>query len=673
MKKLVIVESPSKSKTIGKYLGSDYEVLASVGHIRDLATSGKYGLGVDLENDFKPEYKNATGKTKVINQLKKAVKEADYVYLATDPDREGEAISWHLKDVLKLSDGDYDRVRFYEITKDKVIDAIENSSKIDYDLVDSQEARRILDRIIGFRLSNLMRKKTRGKSAGRVQSVALKLIVDREREILAFIPEEYWTIAAHFEEFSANLYKYKTEEIKIRNEEEADKIICELKKDYVVESVERKDRKRKSKPAFTTSTMQQTASSKIGFAPKKTMSIAQELYEGIDLESERSGLITYMRTDSTRLSSEFIGQSFNFIEKEYGEKYKGSVKVKKGANEQDAHEAIRPTSIYRTPESIKKYLSTDQYKLYNLIYKRALASLMSDALFEGTTVIIDNNDFKFKATGQVLKFDGYLKVYGGFEEANDVILPTINEKDSFVADSVEKEQHFTQPPARYTEASLIKALEEKGIGRPSTYAAIIDNIKSRDYVILEKKNFKPTEIGFEVTDKLQEYFKDIINVEYTKEMEDALDKIADKEISKVKLLTEFWGRFNPLVEVAFKEMEQKPVEETGEDCPECGSHLVIREGKYGKFVACSGFPKCRYIKKEEKEEKVIGKCPSCDKGNIVEKKTRKGKIFYGCTNYPKCKMATWDEPVLKLCPECKALLSRKDGVVKCSKCDYKED
>jgi len=680
MNKLVIVESPSKSRTIEKYLGSGYKVTASMGHIMDLATSGKFGLGVDVENNFKPTYEPIKGKKTFINDLKKLSKNYDVIYLATDPDREGEAISWHLKEALKINDDNYYRVTFHEVTKDKIKEAFENPGKINFDLVKSQETRRILDRIIGFRLSKLMQAKTSGVSAGRVQSVAVKLIVDREREILAFIPEEYWTITSIFKDFEAKLFKYKKDDLTIPNEETADKIISSLSSDYKVESVEKKTRKRSAKLPFTTSSLQQESSNKLNFAAKRTMKIAQTLYEGINLKNERVGLITYMRSDSTRLSDSFIDEANSYILKTYGDSYKGYVKKDKNKeNVQDAHEGIRPTSIYRTPESVKEYLTDEEFKLYELIYYRTLASLMADAKIDGTTIIFDNNDYKFKLTGQILIFDGYLKVYSKYETSEDKILPDIKEGEVYQNIDIEKVQHFTEPPARYTEAKLIKELEELGIGRPSTYATIISTIQDRKYVVIEKKNFKPTEIGFEVTDMLQEGFSEIINVKYTANMETDLDKIADGKEDNIKFLTEFWNKFETLVEQGFKNLPKKEAEKTGEICPECGSDLVKRKSKYGFFTACSNYPECKYIKKENTENdifesEVIGKCPICKKGDIVTKKTRTGKIFYGCTNYPKCKAATWDLPTLNLCPKCKSMLVNKEGTIKCSnvKCDYQE-
>ena len=646
MKNLVIVESPSKSKTIEKYLGKDYKVVSSKGHIRDLATKGKYGLGVDLENNFAPTYEIIKGKKKMVSDLKKEVKAADKIYLATDPDREGEAISWHLKDELNIKDKDYERVVFNEITKNTVIDAFNHARKIDDDLVRSQETRRILDRIIGFRLSKLMQSKTGGKSAGRVQSVALKLIVDRENEINNFIKEEYWDITGVFNEFEANLEKYKDEKVEIHNETEADEILSKLSNVFKIEDVSKKEKNKQSKPPFITSTLQQEASTKLGFNAKKTMSIAQKLYEGIDLGNETTGLISYMRTDSIRLSDEFVKSAYQYIERNYGKEYLGIVKKsKKTENVQDAHEAIRPTSINRTPEVVKEYLTTDEYKLYKMIYYRALSSLMKDAKQEQTSVTLDNNNYKFKVTGSVIVFDGYLKVYKEYEDNTDIILPPFDTYKSnvLVSNSIEKTQHFTKPPARYTEAKLIKEMEDLGIGRPSTYAKTMETLVDRGYVKVIDKKFNPTEIGIETTNKLQEYFSNLINVKYTAKMEDDLDKIADGKMVWVNLLDSFYKEFEPMLENAFSNMEKKKAEQTGELCPECGSPLVIRKGKYGEFTACSNYPTCKYIKKEEKKVVEVCKCPKCD-GVVIEKKTKRGKKFYGCSNYPRCDYATWNKP-----------------------------
>ena len=673
-KKLVIVESPSKSKTIEKYLGKDYKVVSSLGHIRDLSTSGKYGFGVNLEDHFKPDYKIIKGKKKLVTELKKEVKNSDFVYLATDPDREGEAISWHLYDTLGLADNDYERIVFNEITKDVILNSFHKARKIDDNLVKSQEARRILDRIIGFRLSKLMQSKTEGKSAGRVQSVALKLIVDREREIQAFNVEKYYEIDAYFDAFDAKLDSYCHEKVEISTKEDADRILGELDNTFVIEDVSKKKKDKKSKFPFTTSTLQQEASNKLNFTSKKTMSIAQKLYEGVSLKDETVGLITYMRTDSIRMSDEFVKNTYGYIKNTYGENYVGYVKkAKKTENVQDAHEAIRPTSIFRKPEDIREYLSNDEYKLYHLIYYRALASLMKDAMVEATSVTLLNHDYRFKTSGQILLFDGYLKVYSCYEDSNDKVIPELVSGNQVVSNEIKISEHETKPPARYTESRLIKEMEELGIGRPSTYAKTIDTLKERVYVQVVDKKFVPTDIGIEITDKLQEFFKDIINVKYTKEMEDDLDKIALGDLVWYKLLERFYDDFEPKVEVAFKEMEKKAPEETGEMCPKCGNPLVIKQSRYGKFVACSNYPECKYIQnnEEKKEVKEIMKCPQCD-GMIVEKVTRRGKIFYGCNHYPKCKVATWDKPTGELCPQCgNILVETKDGI-KCSKCDNKK-
>ena len=670
-KNLVIVESPSKTKPIEKYLGAGYKVLSSKGHVRDLSTKGKYGFGVDIDNNFKPDYITMKGKKSVIDELKKEAKSADHVYLATDPDREGEAISWHLYDCLKLKDNDYDRVVFNEITKNAVVEAFKHSRKIDKDLVNSQETRRILDRIIGFRLSKLIQSKTDGSSAGRVQSVALKLIVDREREIENFNSEEYWTITGVFDKFEADLFKYLDDEIKVSNEAEVNNIISKLSNKFYVESIDKKQKQKLSKMPFITSTLQQDASNKLGFNAKKTMQIAQKLYEGIELENETVGLISYMRTDSTRLSQDFVNSVYHFIEDNYGKEYVGFVKnSKKKDNVQDAHEAIRPTSIDRTPDKVKSYLSNDEFKLYRMIYYRALASLMAPAITDNTTLILDNNNYKFKATGQVITFDGYLKVYKDYEDTKDKELPDIS-SNSIESKDIVKEQHFTQPPSRYTEAKLIKEMEDLGIGRPSTYATTMDIIKKRGYANIVDKKFVPTDIGIEITDKLQEFFSHLINVEYTANMETDLDKIAEGQVDYVKTLRDFYDEFEPSVKKAFDAMPKKEAQETGENCPNCGSPLVIRKGRYGSFTACSNYPSCKYIKSDPKEEVIVCKCPNCD-GNIIEKKSKRGKLFYGCNNYPKCKTAYWDKPIGEKCPNCNNMLVEKSKKIKCSSCDFEK-
>lgn len=673
MSKLMIVESPHKSKTIAGFLGKDYKVVSSKGHIMDLATTGKFGLGVDVLNDFTPNYVPISGKKKLITELKKDVKNADFVYLATDPDREGEAISWHLKEALGVKEDNYERVTFNEITKSVVENALKNPRKIDENLVKSQETRRILDRIIGFRLSKLMQSKTGGKSAGRVQSVALKLIVDRERAIQAFVPKEYWTITADFKSFTADLEKYQGKKVEITGERQADDILNALSNAFTIVKVDSKKTTRNSKPVFKTTTLQQMASNKLGYPSSKTMRIAQKLYEGVDLGSESVGLITYMRTDSERVSPEFVAETKEYITKKYGKEYVGSVKVpKKKENIQDAHEGIRPTSISRTPESIKEYLTHEEYKLYELIYYRALASIMAGAGLLNTTALLENNGYEFKATGSVLQFDGYLKVYSRFEDQKDVVLPDFASYKSgvVIADQILKEQHFTKPEPRYTEGSLIKEMESLGIGRPSTYAPIIQTLKDRAYVTMEDKKFVPTEIGIETTDKLQEFFSNIVNVEYTANMESELDEIAEGKLNNIHVLKDFYNTFEPMVEDAFKNMEKKEAEEVGEDCPECGSPLVKRRGKYGEFVACSNYPSCKYIKKEPKTVVEIMPCPKCD-GKIIEKKTKRGKIFYGCNNYPKCDFASWDKPV-KSCPKCGEMMVEKKKKAVCLSCGYEE-
>ncbi len=675
LKKLVIVESPSKSHTIEKYLGSGYKVLSSMGHIRDLTTTGKYGLGVDLEDNFKPNYeiikgKGKQSKTKLVSDLKKECKNSSHVILATDPDREGEAISWHLKEVLGLKDKDYDRVVFNEITEGAIKEAFTHLRKIDDNLVKSQETRRILDRIIGFLLSKFIMYKTHGKHAGRVQSVALKLIVDREREIEAFVPEEYYTIEADFRDFKAELKKYQGKEIEVKSKVEADEIISKLSNAYNIDSVESKEKKQPSELPFTTSTMTQMSSNRFGYPAKKTMQIAQTLYEGVDIGSERVGLISYMRTDSIRLSDVFVSDVKKYISSNYGKEYVGYAKsVKKKDNVQDAHEAIRPTSIYRTPESMKKYLSTDQYKLYSLIYARTLASLMADAIVNTTSVDLENNGYIFKANGQVYVFDGYLKVYKDYKDVKDVVLPDFANYKSkvIVASGVKAIQHFTEPKPRYTEASLIKEMEKNGIGRPSTYATIIDKLKEENVVIKDKK-FIPTQVGFEVNDKLQESFSSLINVKYTSNMEEDLDIIAEGKSIWYEILGNFWKSFKPMYDKALKEVEKVAPKETGDTCPECGSPLVYRSGRFGKFVACSNYPKCKYIQKEEKKAIEICDCPKCGH-KIIEKKTKKGKIFYGCNNYPKCDYALWDKPTGDICDRCGELMVEKKDSVYCPNCD----
>ena len=669
--KLVIVESPSKSKTIENYLGKEYHVTSSKGHIRDLSTSGKEGLGIDQEDHYKPKYVISKDKKDVVKELKAAVKEAKTVYLATDPDREGEAISWHLADVLGLDMDDDNRIVFNEVTKDAVVDALNHPRKIDQNLVKSQETRRVLDRIIGFKLSKLLQRKIKSKSAGRVQSVALRLIVEKEREIEAFVPEEYWKIKAQFEkdeiEFTGELNKKGTKKLKISTEQEALEIFNALSKEFVIDSVKKSSKKRESKPPFITSTLQQEASSKLGFKARKTMMIAQKLYEGIALEDETVGLITYMRTDSTRLSDLFVESATEYIKEKYGQNYVGKVKVsKKKENVQDAHEGIRPTSAMRTPESVKEYLSADEFKLYSLIYARALASLMAPSRFDATSVVLENNNYYFNASGSVLKFDGYLRLYSPYEKQKDEILPELTEQEILESQNIEKTQHFTKPPARYSEAKLIKEMEELGIGRPSTYAMIIDTIQTRGYVELVDKTFKPTESGILTSDRLTQFFNDIINVEYTAQMEKELDDIAEGQDDYFDAIDTFIKKFQPLLDEANEKMEVISPKKTGEKCPECGHDLVERHGRYGKFIACENYPECKYIKKEKVEPEFTGEnCPKCG-SPMVFKNGRYGK-FEACSNYPQCKYIKNSkkkaEPVMtdEVCPNCGSPVVIKKG------------
>lgn len=647
MKNLVIVESPSKSKTIEKYLGKDYKVTSSKGHICDLATRGKEGLGVDIDNNFKPTYEVSKDKKDVVKELKNLVDKADFVYLATDPDREGEAISWHLARELGLDENEKNRIVFNEITKTAVLKALEEPRTIDMALVRSQETRRILDRIIGFKLSKLLQKKIGSKSAGRVQSIALRMICDREKEIQAFVPEEYWTIKAILDKkIEVDLVKYKDKKIEIHNEIEADKVLSELSNEFKLIDISEKSKKRSAYLPFITSTLQQEASTKLGFTSKKTMSIAQSLYEGVQLGSGAQGLITYMRTDSTRLSKEFVENAFNRIENDYGKEYKGFYRVKNDESSQDAHEAIRPTSLDNEPDLIKEYLTGDQYKLYKFIYYRALASLMKEAVFSSVTYSFDNNDYLFTVSGSKMEFDGFLKAYGDYDKSKDVILPKLNKDVVLNSKSIEKTQHFTEPVARYTEAKLIKALEEEGVGRPSTYATIIDTIIKRSYVEYKKasdssktKFFFPTEQGMLTDEKLKEYFLSVINVKYTANMETELDEIADNKLDNVEALKKFYDEFAPLVDDAYEKMEKVGPQKTGEICPDCGGEVVIRNGRYGKFKSCINYPTCKWheslVKKEEPEQ-IDRVCPNCGKP-LLKRKSRYGNYFIGCSGYPACK------------------------------------
>ena len=652
MKNLVIVESPSKSKTIQKYLGKDYEVVSSKGHIRDLSTHGKGGLGVDVDNGFKATYEITNEKKDTVAELKRLAKKSDNVYLATDPDREGEAISWHLAQELGLSEDAVDRVTFHEITKDAVTRAFQNPRTIDMDLVHSQETRRILDRIIGFKLSNLLHNKIKSKSAGRVQSVALKLIVEREKEIKAFVPEEYWTIDAKFEKdgqsFNASLAKINGKKAELHNESEAMEAFNACQGPFTISAIKETSKSTAPFKPFITSTLQQEASTKLGIPAKRTMTIAQRLYEGIDVGHGEEGLITYMRTDSTRLSDVYTNAAKAMISSKYGAQYAGHYAAKVSANAQDAHEAIRPTSLDNDPETIKPYLTNEQYKLYRLIYARALASQMAPAKFAGKSITLSQNGHDFTASGSSLVFDGWLKVYGDYYSSKDTILPDLLEGETISASSISPNQHFTEPPARYTEARLIKELEEQGVGRPSTYAMIIETIQMRGYAKLDNsteksktKVFFPSEQGILTVEKLDEFFSSIINIKYTAEMESDLDRIAEGEKDEVVTLTNFWQQFTPLLDEAYEKMEKIKPEEVGTNCPECGAPLVYRVGRFGKFISCSAFPKCRYTsqinaKNKPQPERTGRKCPKCGSGELLKRQSRYKTYFFGCDQFPKC-------------------------------------
>jgi len=677
MDKVIIVESPSKSKTISSYLGKGYTVLSSKGHICDLATSGKDGLGIDIENNFIPTYKVMKEKEALVKEIIKDCKGKE-VYLATDPDREGEAIAFHLARCLGLDLNSSNRVTFNEITKNRVVEALSNPRKIDLEMVNSQEARRMIDRILGFKLSKLLHKKIGSKSAGRVQSVALLLIVKLEREIQAFIPVKYYEMEALFNGFKVKLVELKGKPIDSKNRITDRSVLENLKSrllSFVVSNIITKQVSRNSYPTYTTSTMQQDASNRLGFTPTKTMRIAQGLYEGKNIGSEEVGLITYMRTDSTRLADSFVSEANQYILNHYGSKYIGSLKIKDQKNMQDAHEGIRPTSIDRTPDSIRSYLTDDEYKLYSLIYRRTLASLMSAAVFNSTKVEFTNTDSLWALTGQQMIFDGYLKVYGKSDDDENTLLPQFSLGNSYNADEINILDKETQPKSRYTEASLIKDMEEKGIGRPSTYAQTIHTLVERKYINIEKKSLVPTDQGILTTDKLNDFFASLINVEYTANMENNLDKIAAGQKDKLKELNEFYNEFEPLLEEAMENMQAIYPIMTDELCPKCGKPLVIRLGKYGEFTACSNYPECTFIKKEQPETESVDTgilCPVCGKANLVSRVATKGKskgnTFYACNNYPKCKTAFNDMPTNLVCDKCGGMLLKdKNGDLYCSK------
>lgn len=682
-KNLVIVESPAKAKTIEKYLGRNYKVVASVGHIRDLKKSS---MSIDFENNYEPQYINIRGKGPLINDLKKEAKKAKKVYLASDPDREGEAISWHLAHILDLDKEDRNRVVFNEITKDAVKNAFVEPRQINMDLVDAQQARRVLDRIVGYSISPILWKKVKkGLSAGRVQSVALKLIIDRENEIKAFQPEEYWTIDGSFKKgtrkFNATFYGLDGKKFKLSNNEDVKTVLKRIKTDeFLVEKVEKKERRRNAPLPYTTSSLQQDAANKINFRTRKTMMIAQQLYEGLSLGTAgHQGLITYMRTDSTRISPLAQNEATEFITNRFGTNYsKHGNKVKNASGAQDAHEAIRPSSVNHTPESIAKYLDKDQLKLYTLIWNRFIASQMTAAVFDTMKVNLTQNGVTFIANGSQVKFDGYMAVYNDTDK--NKMLPDMEEGESVKKVNTNPEQHFTQPPARFSEASLIKTLEENGVGRPSTYAPTLETIQKRYYVKLAAKRFEPTELGEIVNSLIVEFFPDIVDVTFTAEMEGKLDEVEIGKEQWQKIIDEFYKPFEKELAKAETEMEKIQIkdEPAGFDCELCGSPMVIKLGRYGKFYACSNFPECHNTKAITKEIGVI--CPICQKGQVIERKTKRNRIFYGCDRYPECEFTSWDKPIGRTCPKSNDFLVEKKvrgggKQVVCSneKCDYQEE
>ncbi|SCJ48264.1 DNA topoisomerase 1 [uncultured Clostridium sp.] len=657
--KLVIVESPAKAKTIGKYLGKNYIVEASMGHVRDLPKSK---LGVDIEDNFTPKYITIRGKGELLDKLKKSAKKADKIYLATDPDREGEAISWHLANILKISPEDSCRIVFNEITKTAVKSSIKEARAIDQNLVDAQQARRILDRLVGYEISPILWRNVKwGLSAGRVQSAALKLICDREEEVKAFIPKEFWTVDVVLKKdkkkFPIKLLRYKDKKIEIDCKDEADKIIQDLSKDkYRVSAVKKGKKMKNPLPPFTTSTLQQDASRKLNFVTKRTMSIAQTLYEGVEVKGYGTvGLITYMRTDSVRISEEAQGKAREFITNSYGEEYIPSSprNYKSKKNIQDAHEAIRPSYVEITPEVAKSNLTAEQYKLYTLIWQRFVASQMAACELNTNSIDISNGDYKFRATGSTMKFDGFMKIYDYTteDEESDVLLPELEENEVLASNSVDGKQHFTQPPARYSEASFVKLLEEKGIGRPSTYVPTISTLLSREYIVREKKNLIPTELGFIVNNIVSDYFKQIVDVDFTADMERKLDDIEEGSESWTKVVAEFFAPFKIAIDKAEKEVSKVVIEDKVSDvpCDKCGRMMVIKHGRYGDFLACPGYPDCKNAKPIVEELDVP--CPKCG-GKILARKSKKGKKFFGCSNYPNCDFVSWNEPLKEKCDKC---------------------
>ncbi|GGB30151.1 type I DNA topoisomerase [Virgibacillus dakarensis] len=685
---LVIVESPAKAKTIERYLGKKYKVEASMGHVRDLPKSQ---MGVDAEDQFKPKYITIRGKGDVLKKLKSAAKKAKKVYLAADPDREGEAIAWHLAHSLNIDEHSECRVVFNEITKDAIKESFKHPRSIDTDLVDAQQARRILDRLVGYNISPLLWKKVKkGLSAGRVQSVAVKMILDREKEIENFKPEEYWSIEASFHKdkdtFEGSFYGIDNKKHELKTEDDVNHILKRLEgKTFTVEKVNKRERKRNPALPFTTSSLQQEAARKLNFRAKKTMMVAQQLYEGIDLGKKAggiTGLITYMRTDSTRISDTAKNEAQGYIEEKHGKNYIGhSKKTKQKEGTQDAHEAIRPTSVLREPSSLKAVLSRDQLRLYKLIWERFLASQMAPAVMDTMTVHLLNNGVEFRATGSKVKFKGFMSVYvEGTDDKNkedNKYLPDLQEGMEVKAEEITPDQHFTQPPPRYTEARLVKTMEEQGIGRPSTYAPTLDTIQRRGYVSIDNKRFIPTELGQIVIELLQEFFPKIIDLDFTAKMEEDLDSIEEGKVNWIAILDEFYGPFSERLEKAEKEMEKIEIkdEPAGITCENCGHEMVYKMGRYGKFLACSNFPDCRNTKPILKEIGV--KCPKCKEGNVVERKSKKKRTFYGCDRFPDCDFVSWDKPIARPCPKCDSLLvekkKKKGTQIQCTNCDYEEE
>ena len=683
--KLVVIEAPAKRETLKKYLGQGYEVFATKGHIRDLPVKS---FAIDMNNHYEPHYENKPDKKELISELKNKANKAEEVLIATDPDREGEAISWHIANVLGLDPNTKCRIEFNEISKNAVLKALKNPRAIDLNLVNAQQARRVMDRIVGYKLSPIISKKVAPKlSAGRVQSVALKLVVDREKEIENFVPEEYWTVTAFHEKdkisFKFTLQSYKNKKIKIANKDEVNKVLGEIKgQDFVVSSIKKSKTKSHAPAPFTTSTMQQDALNKAGMSLKRTTESAQQLYEGVEIKGEgKIALITYIRTDSTRVSEDAQKACREFIKEKYGEKFlpaKPNIYATK-KNAQDAHEAIRPISMQITPEMVQDSLSKDNYKLYKLIYERFLASQMNEAEYSNVTATIDVNNYNFKATGKTLEFAGYTAVYKEFvdedkEQKQEISkLPVLNEGEKVEVKDIKEEQKFTKPPVRYTEASLVKAMEEKGIGRPATYAATITILTARNYCGKEGKYLVPTDLGKRITEYLEKFFSGVINVKFTAHMENRLDDIAEDKDDWHDVVDSFWNGFKGLLEKADASavtMKSEPIE-TDIICEKCGHKMLLRDGKYGKFLGCSNFPKCRNIKpyNTENERKPVGICPKCGK-NVFAFKSKRGKTFYACEDRNGCNFMSWDIPTGEKCPKCDAYLIRKGKKIKCSSCDY---